>query len=354
MDNFLTNVGVDGIVLIAALVAVVLGAELLVRGSLMSARRHSWSPTVAAALIMGFGTALPEMGVTAWSAFRGEPGVAYGTIVGSNIANIWLVLAIPALIATVRTTGAGLRQSMLFLLIAVGAWVWLTRQPVLASWAGLALLAVLVAYLLVMLFTRDVPASRHLDTAEPVEAADAAPEVKPAGGLLLILAGLVMLPVGANLLVDSAQTVATRLGVSDSIIGLTLLAIGTSLPEIAAGLAAAVRGRGDMVLGNVLGSSVFNLLAGGAVLAAFNSAPPPVSFHVYDHAALVLATVMLAGFVFFRATIGRLFSLVFLILYGAYMLGLVLGASRQPDWPLAPLAPGHATPALEAMQKATP
>jgi hypothetical protein len=79
-----------------------------------------------------------------------------------------------------------------------------------------------------------------------------------------------------------------------------------------------------------------------------------VSFHVYDHAALILATLMLAGFVLFRATIGRLFSLVFLILYGAYLTGLVLGASRQPDWPLTPLAPAEAVPALEAMQQAAP
>lgn len=319
------------------LVALVVAAELLVRGCLRSARKHNLSPILAGALIIGFGTSLPELGVAAVSGMMDQPGLAYGAIVGSNIANLLLVLALPAVLWRVDTAATGARRSMLVLLAAGTAWVLVTRVIGLTPAVGLGLFAGLVLYLALVLTTRGTLPSRRLEVPELQGGVDTDPT--PPGGMLFILLGLGILPFASHAVLEGGQDLARLAGLNDSLIGLTLLAVGTSLPEIAAGIAAAFHKRGDLVLGNVIGASIFNLLAAGGVLALFSPQAMPTSFHIYDHPAMLTAMVLVAIFVLFRIQIGRLMGLVLLILYAAYLTGLILGVSKQPDWPLQTLAP---------------
>jgi cation:H+ antiporter len=337
------------------LVAIVIAAEFLVRGCLRSARKHNLSPVLAGALIIGFGTSLPELGVAAVSGMTERPGLAYGAIVGSNIANLLLVLALPAVFWRVDTAAKGARRSMIALILATAAWIVITHQFGLTPAVGLGLMAGLVTYLAMVLTTKASLPSRRLPQAvgagvasgdpiglvqlEQAELAKAEAATPPPGGMLFILIGLALLPAAAHAVLEGGQDLARLAGLNDSLIGLTLLAVGTSLPEIAAGIAAAFHKRGDLVLGNVIGASIFNLLAAGGLLALFSPTAMPVSFHIYDHPMLLLSTLLIAVFVLFRMKISRLFGLVLLILYAAYLSGLILGASKQADWPLRGLAP---------------
>lgn len=251
----------DSILLVAAgLVLLALGGEFLVRGAVGMASRLGISPLLAGLTIVGFGTSMPELATSVQAALGGSPGIALGNVVGSNIANILLVLGISAMIAPVAVNPASFKRDA----AAMGASALLATGAVMLGVVGVLPGVVLVAALVGYIWwayksesaAHDAESHRHAAEAEdrPVP-----PDTGPVILGSMIIAGLVAAIFGAGLLVDGATVLASAAGVSQSVIGLTVVAIGTSLPELIACVIAVIRKHGDVALGNVVGSNIYNL-----------------------------------------------------------------------------------------------
>jgi cation:H+ antiporter len=280
----------------AGLVLLFAGGEALVRGAVSLARRLGVSPLVIGLTLVGFGTSAPELTTSLQAALNGLPGIAVGNVVGSNIANLLLILGISALVAPIAVDRAALRRdgSMLAATtLGVGA---LLVFDVMTWPVGLALVALLVAYIVFVYLAErraagDASAALHAHEAEAV--ALAGWEL----GILLALGGLVGVIGGAALLVEGAVAIASRAGVSDTLIGLTVVAVGTSLPELATSAIAARRGQGDVALGNLVGSNVFNLLGilGATAVVAPIPVPPEIAaFDVWVMGGVAALALLLA------------------------------------------------------------
>ena len=276
------------LMILGGLVLLFLGGEALVRGAVGIAKLLKLSTMVTGVVIVGAATSMPELVASVQAALQGSPGLAWGNIVGSNIANALLILGATALLVPFALGGTGKRDAVMglaaVLALAVIAWF---------EWAslaiGLALLAALVAYI----FWRvahprkaDLDADRDADPAE-----DDAP-ARPLPAIAFFAVGVAMLVLGGNWLVTGATDLARTLGVSETAIGLTIVAIGTSLPELAASLVAALRGQPGLALGNVVGSNVFNLLLIGGTTMAI--APQPIPHELLDVEWGVLAASAVA------------------------------------------------------------
>jgi cation:H+ antiporter len=268
------------VALAAGLVLLILGGDLLVRGALALALRLGLPAAVIGATVMGFGTSAPELAASLEAALSGLPGIALGNVVGSNVANIGLILGAAALLAPAAADRTTLRRDGTAMLLAALACAALALLPGgIGRLAGTGLLAGLALYLWIAL---------RGGKAEAEPAGVAGPLWR---GLAFAAAGLAAVVLGAGWLVEGASALAARAGVSEAVIGLTLVAVGTSLPELAASVAAAARGRGDLALGNVLGSNVFNVL--GILGATALIAPLPGGvLSPLDPAAMVAATVL--------------------------------------------------------------
>ncbi len=261
----------NSILLVAAgLVLLAIGGELLVRGAVGMAARLGISPLLAGLTIVGFGTSMPELATSVQAALGGSPGIAVGNVVGSNIANILLILGISALILPLAVNPASFKRDS----IAMGGSAVLATGAVLLGVIGLLPGLVLIAGLVAYVWwayksesaSHDAEAVRHEHDAEAVrhehEAEDrpVPPDTGPVilGGM--VIAGLLAAIFGAGLLVDGATVLASAAGVSESVIGLTVVAIGTSLPELIACVVAVLRKHTDVALGNVVGSCIYNIM----------------------------------------------------------------------------------------------
>ncbi|WP_300378034.1 calcium/sodium antiporter [Henriciella sp.] len=307
--------------LIGGLVILALAGDYLVNGAVTLARRIGVSPLVAGILIVGFGTSAPEMVVSLDAALQGDPGLALGNIVGSNIANIWLVLAAPAFLIPLAVNQFGLRRSYWIMLLVTVGWITWTAFYPLTPLFGIALLAGLVIYSLLMLWWTSDALRKGMDVGLDTEEGAQG----TLGMIVGLLIGIVGLPLGAHLIVEGGVGLARQYQIPEEIIGLTLLAIGTSLPELGAGLAAALRRRGDVVIGNVIGSNIFNLLGAGAIVSLFGPISPAPTFAQFDHWAMGAAAITLGLFVIPKSRITRLAGLAMLLVYCIYIYGLVNG-----------------------------
>ncbi|PRX37722.1 cation:H+ antiporter [Meinhardsimonia xiamenensis] len=309
---------IDAVMVIAGLALLYAGGEALVRGSVALARRLRVSKLVIGLVVVGFGTSMPELIVSIDAALAGTPEIVLGTVVGSNIANVLLLVGTAAVIAPLAGWMRGaVRESMTLVAVTLLMYA-LLREDVIGRVQGALLLTGLVAYLVTThwLERRERQASLH-----EIEAA--AVEPLPAGGasyaLLFVVGGLVGLVLGADLLVDGAVDLARLLGVSEAVIGLSLVAIGTSLPELAATVVAAMRRQGDVVLGNVIGSCIFRILGITGLTATVQPLTVDPRFAGVDGIGLVLSAVLLALLLALRPSIGRLWGGTMLIAYGAYV-----------------------------------
>jgi cation:H+ antiporter len=292
--------------------------DSLVRGALAAAYKTNVSPLLVGILIVGFGTSLPELLVGIQATLSGNAGLAHGNIIGSNIANIWLVLALPAVIFPIATIAPRMRLTAIFMLLCTAVWIGVTLLYGLNALMGVWFLVVLGGYAIVAWFANRT--DRTEDTPEEKKIM-ATPSWRM---VLLILIGLVGLPLGSKLLVDGGISLAEATGMSQEIVGLTLLAVGTSLPELGAGIAAAVRKQSDVAMGNILGANIFNILGVGGTVALL--APQPSlaqAFTGYSNWAMGLAAILITLVVFLRRRVGWLTGAVFLTLYAVYILGLV-------------------------------
>lgn len=278
------------------LIGLFVGGESLVRGAAALARRFGLSPMLIGLTIVGFGTSTPELLVSVQAALAGSPAIAIGNVLGSNSANILLILGLAALITPIHISLAKSRNDLAFMLLAtaaIGAALW---GGMLSRAEGAGLLAGLALFLYVSFkhpHIPDPPADADLTRAEP------APLVR---SLVITLGGLVILMAGARLLVDSATDMARTFGISEAVIGLTIVAVGTSLPELATSLIAAWRKEIDIAVGNIVGSNVFNIFGILGITALIAPIPAEARFLTADMPwvagsalALVVAAALLGG-----------------------------------------------------------
>jgi len=308
--------------LVGGLVIMALAGNALVSGAVGLARRMGVSPLVAGIFIVGFGTSAPEMMVSLDAALSDRAGLALGNIVGSNIANVFLVLGLPALIAPLAAGGVGEKRAMLAMIVAAVAWIGVTAVMPLTPMVGACFLAILIAYsgLTFIAARRAVAAGKDPGVTEEED-----PHLPLWLALTYVPLGVVGLVLGANLVIAGGVGIATFLNVPEEYIGLTLLAVGTSLPEIGAGLVAAVKRQGEVLIGNVLGSNVFNILAAGGIVSFFGPIRVAPTFLQYDHWALGLATLVASLLILTKARLGRLTGILLLLIYAAYIYGLITG-----------------------------
>ena len=300
----------DYILVAGGLVALLAGGEALVRGAVAVAQRAGLSPLVIGATLVGFGTSAPELFTSLDAGLRGADGIAVGNVVGSNIANILLILGLAALIRPVVIPGPARIREMPMLAIATGAAGVLMMDGALGRWDGALLFAGLLTYLTLALVT---------GRAQPADVEVGAVPQSLAVALGSALIGLVLIILGANWLVDGASGIALALGVPETVIGLTLVAVGTSLPELVTSVVAARRGHGEVALGNVLGSNIFNLLGILGLTALITPLEVPARIISGDNWAMAAVTAALCALCLWGRPMGRLPGAVLLLAYLAYV-----------------------------------
>lgn len=310
--------------LFGGLILLALGGDLLVRGAVRAGGALGASPLIAGMFIVGLGTSLPEILVSVNAAFSGSPGLAIGNIVGSSIANVFLVLAIPALVFPVMAGGPGQGRALLAMLLATALWIGMTAILPLSPLMGLFFLFILIGYTGLSLFAAARDHAGGKPTGLRAPAAKGPPLWR---ALIYVPAGAIALVYASGLIVGGAEGLARFADVPEEYIGLTLLAVGTSLPEIGASLAAAFRKQGDVLVGNILGSNVINILGAGGIVAMSGPVEIAPLFHTYDHWVMGFSALVLALLIVTRARIGRLLALLLLLLYAVYLYGLVNGVS---------------------------
>lgn len=320
--------------LLLGLAALVVGAELVVREGAAIAARFGISPLVVGMTIVSLGTSLPELAVGLNAARQGNAGLAVGNIVGTNVVNILLILGLSALIRPITFENRTLRIDLPAMIGAAVLLFVLARDGDLNTRDGVWLCLYGAAYLLLMTALARSDAQRKNSPAGDSRAADgpgtpAGPSVRERSVVreaLLLVVGLAVVVAGSELLVDGAVTTARNLGVTDAVIGLTIVAVGTSAPELVTTLVATVRGNRDIALGNLLGSSVFNiaLILGPTVLVAPGSVPVPEDVLALDLVLMVAAALVCLPVFLTGRRLNRWEGAAFVATYLAYMAWLLM------------------------------
>ncbi|MEN3794835.1 calcium/sodium antiporter [Fulvimarina sp. MAC3] len=318
------------IFLIAGLVLLIVGGELLVRGSVKTASRLGVSPLVIGLTLVGFGTSTPELVTSVQASLSGAPGIAIGNIVGSNIANLLLILGVSALLAPIAVKSSSLRRDGgVLIAVSVGFAALAVVWP-LDRFVGAFFVLLLVAYMVYAFRQERVAGADHgaaFDKAEALQEADTAlrPEAEDKGGgsillpLLLALAGLALVVFGGILLVDGAVAIARDFGISETVIGLTIVAIGTSMPELVTSITAAIKKQSDVAFGNVIGSNIYNILGIGGFTGLISPVEIPDEIIRFDNPIMVAVTVLAVVFAWSGGRIGRVDGMVLLTGYAVYM-----------------------------------
>ncbi len=309
---------------LAGFVFLLYSGDCIVRGALAAAHKTNVAPILVAIVIVGFGTSIPEFFISIEAAGQGSFGLAHGNIVGSNIANILLVIAAPAIIFPVTTMAPRVLGMTLFMYAVTIAWIVITLVWGLNQMIGAGFLLVLLVGLIFAW------SYGHVDTTEDTPQERRLQAMPFWRMVILILIGIVGLPLGAHLLIEGGIGIARSTNISEEVLGLSLLALGTSLPELGAALAAAIRRQSEVAIGNILGSNIFNILGVGGAVALFGQQTLSPEFHDYSHYVMLLAGLAFAFVVLVRRRVGVLTGSVFLALYAVYILGLVQGWS-YPD-----------------------
>lgn len=310
-------------ILLAGLMLILFGANWLVDGSSSIAKRFGISEFVIGLTIVGIGTSTPEMVVSFLSSFQGKADMAIGNIVGSNIFNTMMILGVTALIAPLAITKSNLKKdiplniivTLLLIILGMNFTLFGKGEDQLSRLDGVILLGVFAWY---------IWSSFRSDNADPEEDGDGIKEYKTGISVLLIVAGLAGLIIGGRLFVNSATELAKMFGVSDKFIAITVMAAGTSMPELATCVVAALKGRGQLALGNVLGSNISNILLilGGAALIN------PLSFSgmtYVDLGAVLLSVLFILGsaYLFRKKQLDRFEGVILLLMEAAYMWYLI-------------------------------
>ena len=325
---------------VLGLVALIVGAELLVRGASRLALAFGISPLVVGLTVVAFGTSAPELAVSVQSAWAGQVDIALGNVVGSNIFNVLVILGLSALVTPLVVHQQVIRQEVP-IMIGVSLLLWaLLLDGGIGRGEGALLFGLMLGYTVLLIRqSRRETAAIQAEVAAEYEEAFAA----PGNGwrdhwgvqVLLILAGLSLLVLGARWLVEAAVGFARYLGVSELVIGLTIVAAGTSLPEVATSVMAALRGERDIAVGNVVGSNIFNILSvlGVSALVAPSALTVAPSLLAFDLPVMVAVAVACLPVFFTGSRIARGEGVLFLVLYIAYVAYLILAATGHAVLP---------------------
>jgi cation:H+ antiporter len=320
---------VSALQILIGLAGLVAGGELLVRGAAALAAAARITPLVIGLTVVAFGTSAPELAVTVQASWAGSPGLAVGNVVGSNIANVLLILGLSALAAPLVVQSRVIRIDVpLMIACSAGLWV-LVLDGSVNRLDGFLLLSALIGYLI-----WSVTQGKREGAEIQEEFAEGLPHdgntaryiAKQAG---LVIGGLVVLVIAARLLVGGASDIARALGVSELVIGLTIVAVGTSLPELVTSVVASLRGQRDIAVGNVVGSNLFNILA----VLGLGTLVAPHGIAVADQVIrldlpIMIATAVACAPIFFTGgRISRLEGGLFLFYFVAYTTYVVMGAT---------------------------
>lgn len=314
------------LLLIAGLVILTFGADVLVKGASSLAGSLGISPLVIGLTVVAFGTSAPEMSVSVSSAFKGSAEIAVGNVVGSNICNVLLILGLSAIAASLVVQKQLVKFDIPIMIYASLIVLLMSIDGQISRIDGVLLFAGIVAYTVFL-----IREARR----EGVAVVEGADDIEPPQPLwknaILIIVGLAMLVLGSQWLVDGAVAIAKYFGLSELVIGLTIVAVGTSLPELATSVMASLKGERDIAVGNILGSNIFNI---GAVLGLSGMVAPQglpvahtsllVDIPVMILVALACLPVFLANY-----TVTRLDGVAFLVCYVVYVVYVVLAAQQS-------------------------
>lgn len=306
------------VMVIGGFVLLFLAAELLVRGAVAIATNSGVSPLVIGMTVVAFGTSAPEFVVSVQASLDGAGGLALGNVVGSNIANILLIMGSAGLMAPIVLKSDGQKLDGLVLVLGTALFAGLCLAGVLGFYSGLALLVAFFVFVTWNIWREKRRSQNDHKKAGEVEGLQGL-----AGNQLLAwfatIGGLLGIVLGADLLVEGGVDIARSFQVPEEVIGLTLIAIGTSLPELAASVVAALRGHPEVAVGNVVGSNLFNLLGVAGAAAVTATIPVSEAMLSTDLWVMVLATVIFLPFLVLGRTFGRLAGIAFLAAYIGYI-----------------------------------
>lgn len=308
------------LILVLGFVVLIVGGELLVRGAVRVAERAGMSELLIGLTIVGFGTSAPELVASVEAARAGSPGIAWGNIVGSNLANSLLILGTASLILPmVVPRGPLWRDGGLALIMTVVLWLVASTTGITVA-IGIAFLTLLVGYLGYAYWaerTQPVGASALHEKAESLEVSDThLHDVEPLWRSIMVLVfGIILIVLGGRWLVEGAVDLARLVGMSEAVIGLTVIAIGTSLPELVTSVIAAYKGASAVALGNVLGSNIFNLLLIGGVTAVIAPGTIPDEISNFGLPVLIATSVLLLIFAATGRKITRWEGGILLVIY---------------------------------------
>ncbi len=307
----------DIVYILLGLALLVKGGDYLVDGSVAIAKRAKLSEMVIGLTVVGFGTSMPELLVSAQSAWMGNSGIAIGNVVGSNISNIALILGVTSIVNVIPAQKITLKIDLPFMLLSLVLFVAIAMTGYVGRVAG-----VIGVLMLICFVSYQVRQSRKAEAALAKENLEAHDEAEPMAlwkALLLVIVSFLAMVFGANILVEGASNIARLLGVTDRVIGLTIVAIGTSLPELFSSVMAAVKGKTDMAIGNIIGSVTFNILC---VIGVSSIITPIMGTNIgfaFDYALMVILGVMLWLFLRTKHELERWEGVVLTIIFIAYL-----------------------------------
>ena len=308
----------DVIFFIVGTAILLTSGDFLVRAAISISNKLKISPMVVGLTVIAFGTSAPELLVGIQATWNGHGGLAIGNIIGSNIANVFLILGVPALILAIDNSDKELVKNYYFMLAAVSLFVLFLLFGEIGFWQGVLLIIFLILFLVQAIFYKT--GSRE---SLGYEAIDTEKESLDRWRLIIFLVvGFVGLPLGAKILITSATNFAENYGVSEEVIGLTVVAVGTLLPELATAIAAAYRREANLLLGNVIGSNIFNILCIAGIASLIHPLQLTDKIELSSVGTLIVSSIVLAPIIIWYKSITRIIGIIFLLMYAGYMLML--------------------------------
>jgi cation:H+ antiporter len=302
------------------------GAELLVAGAAGLARSLGVSSLIIGLTVVAYGTSTPELIVGTQAALVGRSEIALGNVIGSNIANLGLILGLATVLRPARIDRTLLRRELPLLVVSALVVPVLLLDGIVQAWEGAGLMTVAALYTAWMVHGSRRATNEARKAAATTADAPDAPE--PKGGrarlVAVAIAGLVLLIIGGRLLVEGAVGIAHAMGMSERIVGLTIVAVGTSLPELVTSLIATARGHTDIAVGNVVGSNIFNVLLCLGCTSVLGRVGSPLSAIALDVGAMIAFSVVGAAMMWSGRTVTRLEGLLLVLGYAAFLTGLVI------------------------------
>lgn len=319
--------------LLGGLVLLVLGGELLVRGAVQVATRFGVSPLVIGLTLVGFGTSTPELVTSVQAALSGSPGIAYGNIVGSNIANILLILGLAAMLTPILVSSNALKRDSTIMVLVAVIFAAVAALAPMGMIAGLVFVAALAGYVFAAFRQERALASEAKNDAHGAafDKSLAIQEVDPglkssadigrsaAVSILIALAGLALVVLGGNFLVTGAVALARSFNISETVIGLTIVAVGTSMPELVTSVMAAIRKQTEVAFGNIVGSNIYNILGIGGFTALISPTIVPAEIVRFDNIVMIAASLLLVVFAYTGKRITRIEGAILVAGYVGYV-----------------------------------